>query len=155
MTDSHLIIESPFDSINYSSTMSQTMANGEIVKTSGEGHIGKLKFCYTPSFSQNILSVHTLTEADDVVCFSKSKGAFTIKSSDFDFNQKIDKTFLRINDLYYINVNEIREKKKVLINPKPIKVLTNAAVGNTHPPGSIILWHQRLHLSNNYTISRD
>jgi len=150
-TNSHLIIESPFDSINYSSTMSQTMANGSIIKTSGEGHVGKHKFCFTPNFSQNILSVHTLTEADDVVCFSKSKGAFTIKACDFDFNQTIDKKFQRINNLYYLNINELKETKVVTpYNPKPIKGLTYNAVGNSHPPGSIILWHQRLHLSNNY-----
>jgi hypothetical protein len=104
-TNSHMIKDHLFDTIDYNKSMSTEVANGEIVKTSGEGTIGSHKnICYTPEFSQNILSVSTLTEADDVVCFSKSKGAFTIKSKDFDFNLKINKKLIKISDMYYINI---------------------------------------------------
>jgi hypothetical protein len=150
-TNSHMIKDHLFDTIDYNKSMSTEVANGEIVKTSGEGTIGSHKnICYTPEFSQNILSVSTLTEADDVVCFSKSKGAFTIKSKDFDFNLKINKKLIKISDMYYINIQDLKESRNNSNNPVPIKNLSLAAVANNHPPGSIILWHQRLHLSNNY-----
>jgi len=150
-TNSHMIKDYLFDTIDYNKSMSTEVANGEIVKTSGEGTIGSHKnICYTPEFSQNILSVSTLTEADDVVCFSKSKGAFTIKSKDFDFNLKINKKLIKISDMYYINIRDLKESHNNSNNPIPIKNLSLAAVANNHPPGSIILWHQRLHLSNNY-----
>ena len=109
-TNSHMITDRLFDTIDYNKFMSTEVANGEIVKTSGEGSIGMHKnICYTPEFSQNILAISTLTEADDVVCFSKSRGAFTIKSKDFDFNQKINKKLIKISDMYYINVQDLRK----------------------------------------------
>jgi hypothetical protein len=53
--------------------------------------------------------------------------------------------------MYYINLNELKEKKpKTVRNPAPIKSLAMPAVGSTHPDDSIILWHQRLHMSNDY-----
>jgi hypothetical protein len=54
--------------------------------------------------------------------------------------------------MYYIDINDLREKKTSNKRhlPNPLKNLTMAAVPNNHPHNSIILWHQRLHLSNDY-----
>ena len=150
-SNSHMITDKHFDSIDYNSIMATEVANGSIVKTSGEGVIGRhTNICYTPSFSQNIVAISTLTEADEVVCFSKSRGAFTIRAENFNFHQKVSKKLIKINDMYYINVQDLKQTNAVY-NPPPIKSLTFASVASTHPPvGSIILWHQRLHISNNY-----
>jgi hypothetical protein len=137
-----------YDSCDYSKSITTEIADGSLVNTEGEGIIGRTKISYTPSFTQNILAINSLTDLDEVVVFSKRHGGFTVKESNFDFNVQKEKEMIRINEMYYINLNDLRDKKER--QPKPIKNVTLASTANTHPTGSIILWHQRLHLSNNY-----
>jgi len=143
----HAMQDRVFTTLDRNNTTTVEIADGNSIYTEGKGLIGKYEASYTPSFNQNICSVSTLTGGGEVVCFSPARGAFTIKEKDFDYNQKVNRQFTKINEMYYIKLSELKEKPKVLQNPIPIKSLTMAS---THPDGSIILWHQRLHMSNDY-----
>ena len=148
-TSSHAFQKHHFDSIDQQKISSTELANGEIVHTGGEGRIGNHIVNFTPSFNQNIVAVNTLTENDDVVCFSKSRGAFVVREIHFDFDIPVKHKLIKQDRMYYMRMSDLKDDKEKRL-PSPIHNLTMAAVPNTHPLGSIILWHQRLHMSYNY-----
>ena len=146
----HSIKQNHFTSLDTNDITSVEIADGHSINTEGKGKIGKYEASYTPSFNQNICGVNTLTDGGEVVCFTKARGAFTVREEDFDFNLKVNRQFTKINSMYYINLNDLKEKPKLVRAPAPVKSLAMPAVASTHPDGSIILWHQRLHMSNDY-----
>ena len=109
-------------------------ASGELQYSRAVGDVHSLKDVrYTPSFSENLLSINSLIELDYQVIFSKS-GSYAILKNGDDVIKNVP--IKRYKGLYYIDIRDLKDEK------------SKTLLCSTKPMDNILTWHQRLHLSN-------
>eukprot|EP01040_Poterioochromonas_malhamensis_P011505 gene11505-12542_t len=136
---SHCKILELFD--EYSERRSEVLtADGTINESLATGSIAGINnIKYTPSFTENILSVTQLLTQGYSVVFTP-KDSFITKSGICDFDDKIN--FQLRNGLFYLGKEELER----LNNPE------RCYLNSTKLASSLVTWHQRTHLSDDLLI---